>query len=169
MRSDLHIQQSLAVYLLPYAIMTLWHGAISDSIGRITTIKWGLGIFVLASIGCAFAPNVETLWFFRALQGASGGAGNTVARAMVRDLFEGAQAQRVMATVQMLFGYRTCSCAYYRRPFAGFSLAKHFYLFGAVCRNYAMGGGEVSAGNHAAGKTTQALCTQCSRKLQDDF
>lgn len=102
--SDLHIQQSLTVYLLPYALMTLWHGAISDAIGRITTIKWGLGIFVLASIGCAFAPNVETLWFFRALQGASGGAGNTVARAMVRDLFEGAAAQRVMATVQMLFG-----------------------------------------------------------------
>ncbi|HSI25657.1 MAG TPA: multidrug effflux MFS transporter [Methylotenera sp.] len=102
--SDVHIQQTLAVYLLPYAIMTLWHGAISDSIGRIATIKWGLGVFVLASIGCAFAPNVETLWFFRALQGASGGAGNTVARAMVRDLFEGAQAQRVMATIQMLFG-----------------------------------------------------------------
>jgi len=102
--SDLHIQQSLAVYLFPYAVMTLWHGAISDEIGRIATIKWGLSIFVLASIGCAFAPNVETLWFFRALQGASGGAGNTVARAMVRDLFEGAQAQRVMATIQILFG-----------------------------------------------------------------
>ena len=102
--SDLQIQQSLTFYLLPYALMTLWHGAISDAIGRITTIKWGLSIFILSSIGCAFAPNVETLWFFRALQGASGGAGNTVARAMVRDLFEGAQAQRVMATVQMLFG-----------------------------------------------------------------
>jgi MFS transporter, DHA1 family, multidrug resistance protein len=102
--TDVEIQQSLTFYLLPYAAMTLWHGAISDSIGRITTIKWGLSIFVLASIGCAFAPNVETLWFFRALQGASGGAGNTVARAMVRDLFEGPQAQRVMATVQMLFG-----------------------------------------------------------------
>lgn len=102
--TDVQIQQSLTFYLLPYAVMTLWHGAISDAIGRITTIKWGLSIFVLASIGCAFAPNVETLWFFRALQGASGGAGNTVARAMVRDLFEGPQAQRVMATVQMLFG-----------------------------------------------------------------
>lgn len=102
--TDLQIQQSLTFYLLPYAAMTLWHGAISDAIGRITTIKLGLAVFVLASIGCAFAPNVETLWFFRALQGASGGAGNTVARAMVRDLFEGAQAQRVMATVQMLFG-----------------------------------------------------------------
>lgn len=102
--TSLELQQSLTFYLLPYALMTLWHGAISDSIGRLTTIKWGLGVFVLASIGCAFAPNVETLWFFRALQGLSGGAGNVVARAMVRDLFEGAQAQRVMATVQMLFG-----------------------------------------------------------------
>ncbi|MEQ1602581.1 MAG: multidrug effflux MFS transporter [Methylophilaceae bacterium] len=102
--STVDIQQSLTFYLLPYALMTLWHGAISDAIGRITTIKWGLGIFVLASIGCAFAQNVETLWFFRILQGLSGGAGNVVARAMVRDLFAGAQAQRVMATVQMLFG-----------------------------------------------------------------
>lgn len=98
------LQQSLTFYLLPYAIMTLWHGAISDSIGRIPTIKIGLGVFLFASIGCAFAQNVETLWFFRALQGLSGGAGNVVARAMVRDLFEGPQAQRVMATVQMLFG-----------------------------------------------------------------
>jgi len=102
--SPLALQQSLTFYLLPYALMTLWHGAISDSIGRITTIKWGLGLFVLASIGCAFANTIETLWFFRVLQGLSGGAGNVVARAMVRDLFEGPQAQRVMATVQMLFG-----------------------------------------------------------------
>jgi MFS transporter, DHA1 family, multidrug resistance protein len=102
--STLQVQQSLAFYLLPYALMTLWHGAISDAIGRIPAIQWGLGLFVLASIGCAFAPNVETLWFFRVLQGIGGGAGNVVARAMVRDLFEGAQAQRVMATVQMLFG-----------------------------------------------------------------
>jgi DHA1 family bicyclomycin/chloramphenicol resistance-like MFS transporter len=102
--TSLQLQQSLTFYLLPYALMTLWHGAISDSIGRITTIKWGLGVFVIASIGCAFASNIETLWFFRALQGLSGGAGNVVARAMVRDLFSGPQAQRVMATVQMLFG-----------------------------------------------------------------
>jgi len=102
--TPLQLQQSLTFYLLPYALMTLWHGAISDSIGRIATIKWGLGIFFLASIGCAFAKTVEALWFFRALQGLSGGAGNVVARAMVRDLFEGPQAQRVMATVQMLFG-----------------------------------------------------------------
>jgi len=92
--STVEVQQSLTFYLLPYALMTLWHGAISDAIGRIAAIKWGLGLFVFASIGCALAPNVETLWFFRVLQGIGGGAGNVVARAMVRDLFEGAQAQR---------------------------------------------------------------------------
>lgn len=102
--SMLTLQQSLTFYLLPYTVMTLWHGAISDSVGRLIAIKWGLAMFALASIGCALAPNVETLWFFRALQGISGGAGNVVARAMVRDLFEGVAAQRVMAQVQMIFG-----------------------------------------------------------------
>lgn len=102
--TTLELQQSLTAYLLPYAVMTLWHGALSDAIGRLAAIRWGLGIFALASIGCALAPNVETLWFFRAVQGASAGAGNVVARAMVRDLFEGVAAQRVMAQVQMIFG-----------------------------------------------------------------
>lgn len=102
--TTLGIQQSLTFYLLPYALMTLWHGAISDSIGRLAAIRWGLLVFALASIGCALAPNVETLWFFRVLQGLSGGAGNVVSRAMVRDLFEGVAAQRVMAQVQMIFG-----------------------------------------------------------------
>ncbi len=102
--TTLNMQQSLTFYLLPYALMTLWHGAISDAIGRLAAIRWGLLVFALASVGCALAPNVETLWFFRMLQGISGGAGNVVARAMVRDLFEGVAAQRVMAQVQMIFG-----------------------------------------------------------------
>ena len=99
-----YVQQSLTFYLIPYTIMTLFHGAISDSIGRITTIKWGLALFFFASIGCALATSIEELWLFRALQGIGGGAGNVVARAMVRDLYEGAQAQRVMATIQIMFG-----------------------------------------------------------------
>ena len=98
------IQQSLTFYLLPYALMTLFHGAISDAIGRIDTIKIGLGIFILGSLTAAFANSVEMLWLGRILQGAGGGAGNAVARAMVRDLFQGPEAQRVMATIQMLFG-----------------------------------------------------------------
>jgi DHA1 family bicyclomycin/chloramphenicol resistance-like MFS transporter len=102
--TPLELQQSLTAYLLPYALMTLWHGAISDAIGRLAAIRWGLLVFSLASIGCALAPDAYTLWFFRAVQGLSAGAGNVVARALVRDLFEGVMAQRVMAQVQMIFG-----------------------------------------------------------------
>jgi DHA1 family bicyclomycin/chloramphenicol resistance-like MFS transporter len=98
------IQQSLTFYLAPYTIMTLFHGAISDSIGRIKSMQWGLTLFFFASIGCALSTSVEMLWFFRILQGIGGGAGNVVARAMVRDLYEGAEAQRVMATIQIIFG-----------------------------------------------------------------
>ena len=102
--SPLELQQSLTCYLVPYALMTLWHGAISDAIGRIAAIRIGLWLFAAASIGCALAQDVYTLWFFRALQGVSGGVGNVVARAMVRDLFHGVAAQRLMAQVQMIFG-----------------------------------------------------------------
>ena len=98
------IQQSLTFYLLPYTITLLFHGPISDGIGRIKTLQWGLLLFFFASLGCALSTTVESLWFFRALQGIGGGAGSVVARAMVRDLYKGAEAQRVMATVQILFG-----------------------------------------------------------------
>ena len=61
-------------------------------------------LFFIASLGCVFSTTMESLWFFRALQGIGGGAGSVVARAMVRDIYHGAEAQRVMATVQILFG-----------------------------------------------------------------
>ncbi|MFZ9916682.1 MAG: multidrug effflux MFS transporter [Methylophilaceae bacterium] len=98
------IQQTLTFYLVPYTLMTLFHGAISDSIGRIKTIKFGLILFIIGSIGCAFSTSIEMLWFSRLLQGVGGGAGNVVARAMVRDLYSGPTAQKVMATIQIIFG-----------------------------------------------------------------
>jgi DHA1 family bicyclomycin/chloramphenicol resistance-like MFS transporter len=99
-----HIQHSLTFYLAPYTLMTLFHGAISDSIGRIKTIKYGLILFIIGSIGCVLSTSIEMLWFSRMLQGIGGGAGNVVARAMVRDLYSGATAQKVMATIQIIFG-----------------------------------------------------------------
>jgi DHA1 family bicyclomycin/chloramphenicol resistance-like MFS transporter len=98
------IQQTLTFYLVPYTIMTIFHGAISDSIGRIKTIKYGMSLFILGSIGCVFATSIEMLWISRLIQGVGAGAGNVVARAMVRDLYSGATAQKVMATIQIIFG-----------------------------------------------------------------
>ena len=102
--SQASLQQSLTAYLLPYCFMILWHGAISDAMGRRKTVLVGLAVYTLASIGCATAPNIQALLVCRGIQGLAAGAGMVVGRAMIRDLFEGAAAQRLMAQVQMIFG-----------------------------------------------------------------
>lgn len=101
--SPIEVQQTLSAYLLPFAVMALWHGAISDALGRRRVILWALGLFSLASLGCAFATRIEHLWLLRALQGVSAGAGVVVGRAIVRDLYDGAAAQRLMAHVAITF------------------------------------------------------------------
>ena len=99
----LEIQQALTVYLFCYGLMMLWHGAISDAVGRRPVILTACLVFTLASLGCATADSLPELLFYRALQGLSGGAGLIVGRAIIRDTFEGAAAQRLMSQVTMLF------------------------------------------------------------------
>ncbi|HEX8680059.1 MAG TPA: multidrug effflux MFS transporter, partial [Chthoniobacterales bacterium] len=99
----LQVQQSLTAYLIPFAVMSLWHGSISDALGRRRVVLVALVFLAITSVGCALAPSIETLWIFRALQGTAAGAGFVVGRAVVRDVYEGHVAQRVMATVTMIF------------------------------------------------------------------
>lgn len=101
--TPLEIQQTLTAYLAAFSFMTLWHGALSDSFGRRRIVLAGLAVYTLASLGCAFATRIEYLWLFRALQGMSAGAGMVVGRAVVRDVYEGADAQRVLSHVGMMF------------------------------------------------------------------
>lgn len=99
----LQIQQTLSIYLLTFGLMTLWHGALSDSFGRRRVILTGLGVYALASLGCTLANQIETLWLMRALQGLSAGAGMVVSRAMVRDLYQGPDAQRLISHIAIMF------------------------------------------------------------------
>lgn len=101
--SPIEMQQTLTAYLLPFGLMMLWHGTLSDAFGRRPVILAFMAVFVLGSVGCVFARTIEELWFFRALQGLSAGAGVSVGRAMIRDRFEGAAAQRMVSQVMMIF------------------------------------------------------------------
>ena len=101
--SQIEVQQTLSVYLLAFAVMTLWQGAISDRFGRRNVILIALAFFGIASVGCTLATNIGQLWFWRAIQGATAGTGVVVGRAIVRDLFDGAAAQRLMAQITMMF------------------------------------------------------------------
>ncbi len=102
--SMLQMQQTLSVYLAAFAFMFLFHGALSDSFGRKPVILAGLVVFMLASVGCALSQNIGQLIVFRALQGLSVGAGMVVGRAIIRDLFSAADAQRLMSMVTLWFG-----------------------------------------------------------------
>jgi len=101
--TPLEVQQTLSAYLLPFAVMTLWHGAISDAFGRRRVILAALVLFGIASAGCVFATRIEHLWLLRGLQGISAGAGIVISRAIVRDLFDGPPAQRLMSHITMMF------------------------------------------------------------------
>ncbi len=98
------LQQTISVYMIAYALMSLFHGPLSDAYGRRIVILGGVAMFVLASIGCALSPTIEWLLAFRALQGVSAGAGLIVGRAIIRDCFDGVEAQQLMSTVSMIFG-----------------------------------------------------------------
>ena len=62
-----------------------------------------LALFAVASAGCAFATRIEHLWFWRAMQGVTAGAGIVISRAIVRDLYDGPPAQRLMSQITMMF------------------------------------------------------------------
>ena len=97
------IQQSLTSYLAPYAVMMLVHGPLSDRYGRRASIIGALLVFSLGCVGCALAQSVPAFLAWRIVQGLSVGATTVVVRALIRDLFEGAAAQRRFAQVNLVF------------------------------------------------------------------
>jgi DHA1 family bicyclomycin/chloramphenicol resistance-like MFS transporter len=102
--TPVEMQQTLSAYLFGFAIMNLFHGALSDSFGRRPVVLWGLVVFTLASIGCALSQHIGALVFFRTVQGMSAGAGIVISRAVIRDMFSAEDAQRVMSQVTIYFG-----------------------------------------------------------------
>ena len=101
--SLLEVQQTLAIYMLAFSGMVLWHGALSDAFGRRNVILVALVVFALATFGCAASHSVHYLWIFRILQGVSAGAGVVVGRAIIRDLYADAPAARLLSLVTMIF------------------------------------------------------------------
>ncbi len=102
--TPVEMQQTLSAYLFGFAVMNLFHGALSDSFGRRPVVLTGLVVFTLASVGCALSQHIGALVFFRAVQGMSAGAGIVISRAVIRDMFPPADAQRVMSQVTIYFG-----------------------------------------------------------------
>jgi MFS transporter, DHA1 family, multidrug resistance protein len=100
----LAVQQTLSVFLFCFAFMMLFYGTLSDSFGRKPVILVALALYAAASVGAVLAPTFGLLLLCRALQGLSAGAGSVIGQAIVQDRFEGAQAQKMMSHIMMVFG-----------------------------------------------------------------
>lgn len=96
------VQLTLSLYLAAYAVGQIVYGPLSDRFGRIPVLRAALVIYCIASAACALAPNIELLLAARAVQ-AFGSSGSIVlARAIVRDLYEGARAGRELSLMSAI-------------------------------------------------------------------
>ncbi|MBW5421721.1 Bcr/CflA family efflux MFS transporter [Streptomyces sp. BG9H] len=98
------VQLTLTACLLGMALGQLVVGPMSDKWGRRRPLLIGLLVYVLATATCAFAPTAELLIGFRLLQGLAGAAGIVIARAVVRDLYDGVEMARFFSTLMLISG-----------------------------------------------------------------
>ena len=94
------IQLAISAYLAVVALLQIIIGPLSDRYGRRPVLLGGLGIFVLATLGCVLATDIETLLGFRMLQAAVA-SGIVLSRAIVRDMVPPEQAASMIGYVTM--------------------------------------------------------------------
>ena len=98
------VQLTFSGFVVTYGSLQLIYGPLSDRIGRKKVMMLGLSVAVAGSLLAALAPDLNSLIWARVLQGAGAAASMVVGRAMVQDLFDGAERTRVMAFVSMAMG-----------------------------------------------------------------
>ncbi|MFJ5834909.1 Bcr/CflA family multidrug efflux MFS transporter [Streptomyces sp. NPDC093089] len=98
------VQLTLTACLAGMALGQLVVGPMSDKWGRRRPLLAGMVVYVLATAVCALAPTAELLIGFRLLQGLAGAAGIVIARAVVRDLYDGVEMARFFSTLMLISG-----------------------------------------------------------------
>ena len=97
------VQLTLTVFFLALGCGQLLYGPVSDMVGRKPPLYFGLGLFTLASIGCALTTNADVLITLRFLQGLGAAAGGAIPRAVVRDLHTGTEAAKLTSLLMLVF------------------------------------------------------------------
>jgi DHA1 family bicyclomycin/chloramphenicol resistance-like MFS transporter len=124
--ADLHAstqatQMTLMAFFVAFGVCQIVYGPLSDMIGRKPPLYFGLVLFVMGAAGCVFAPNVETLIACRIVQGIGASAVMVIPRAIIRDLYTGIEATKLMSLVMLVL-----SVAPILAPLAGSGLIVPF-------------------------------------------
>lgn len=96
------VQLTLSIFFVGLAVGQLIYGPLVDRYGRRKPLLIGVAIFTLASIGCVFAPNVETLIALRLIQSLGGCSGIVIGRAVIRDLYSEGEGARVLSLMMAI-------------------------------------------------------------------
>lgn len=96
------VQLTVSLFLLTFAMAQLFIGPLSDKIGRRPVILGGIVLMGIATVGATFAPSIELLIAARIFQAFGACATLVVPRAVVQDIYSGAEAARMMALVAMI-------------------------------------------------------------------
>lgn len=102
--SEATAQLTLSVSLVGLALGQLVAGPVSDRVGRVRPLRWGVLLLALTSFLCAVAPSIPVLLGLRLLQGLCGAAALVVARAVIRDVYDGARAAKVFSELVLVVG-----------------------------------------------------------------
>jgi len=128
--------QTLSVYLIAFAAATLMWGPLTDAFGRRRVVLGAMLLYVITSFGCAFTDNLPHMLILRLLQGVAASGGIVIARAVIRDVYDGPQARRAIAQVMMMFALAPAAAPIiggWLHEWFGWRSVFHFLtLYGAV-------------------------------------
>ena len=93
------VQLTISFYLVGFAIAQVFYGPLSDRHGRKPVLLAALAIYLMATLACSLATSIETLIAARFMQAVGSSGAIVLARAVVRDMYDGAQLGREMSRI----------------------------------------------------------------------
>ncbi|MBR9884304.1 MAG: Bcr/CflA family multidrug efflux MFS transporter [Oceanospirillales bacterium] len=100
--SESSVQMTISAFLIGLFIGMLFYGPLSDKLGRRKLLLGGITLYAIASLGCAFASEIEQLVALRFAQAIGGAAASVLGRAIVRDLFPVEESARVLSLMHLV-------------------------------------------------------------------
>jgi DHA1 family bicyclomycin/chloramphenicol resistance-like MFS transporter len=98
------VERTMAAYLVGLSAAQIFYGPLADRYGRKPPLLVGLSLYVVASLGCALAVDIQGLTAWRAVQALGGAAGIVIPRAVIRDHYETQEAARAMSLLLLIMG-----------------------------------------------------------------